>query len=132
MPKSQIISSENIDIQKEIQKRVMRDKLKSPVAHFPGYERERVNDDVKSFFFNPLQLERNYYSVNSVNVETISPYYGRMIAPRVLRRVAEKGWIINLCIIHSISQARPYFKESTGENQRGFRIKHKDSIKAKR
>jgi hypothetical protein len=126
-------SGEDIDVEALIKQRVQRDKTQRlPTAVFgPArltYSNEKPNEDLKSFFFDPLALESNYYG----NVRTISPYYGRQITCRILRRVAEKGWIINLCISTTIKQARPYFKGATEENQRGFRIRNRKAVEAKR
>jgi len=114
-------SAEDVDVGALIRKRVQREQAQPPALYGPAkisYSNEKPNDNVKTFFFDPLSLEANYYGT----VRTISPYYGRQLSCRILRRVSEKCWIINLCIATSVKQARPYFKESTGENQRGFRI----------
>jgi hypothetical protein len=128
---SRIIGSENVDMDAMIRKVSQLDMKRRKANAISGavYSSEKkMNDDVKSFFFDPLHLEQNYFG----GVKTISPYHNRRLAPRILRHVSERAWIINLCIITSIRQARPYFKESTSENQRGFRIKHKKSIEAGR
>jgi hypothetical protein len=127
MGKIDVKSGEDIDVAALIRKRVQRDKALPPAVFGPArltYSNEKPNEDLKSFFFDPLSLESNYYG----NVRTISPYYGRQVTCRILRRVAEKAWIINLCISTTIKQARPYFKETTEENQRGFRIRSKKAV----
>ncbi|GHU22208.1 hypothetical protein FACS1894172_15190 [Spirochaetia bacterium] len=86
-----------------------------------------MSDDLKSVFYNPLNLERNYYR----GVKTISPYYGRSVSYKTLRRVSEKAWILNLCIQNIIKKIRPFLKESTSENQRGFRVTKKGMDKTK-
>jgi hypothetical protein len=124
-------SGEDIDVAALIRKRVQRDKAVMPpaVGHANlAYSNEKPNEDLKSFFFDPLSLEANYYGT----VRTISPYYGRQISCRILRRVAEKAWIINLCISTAIKQVRPYFKETTEENQRGFRVRNRKAKEAGR
>lgn len=85
-------------------------------------------ENIKSFFVDPLALESNYYGT----VRTISPWYGRQISCRILRKVSEKGWILNLCIQHIIKKVRPYLKPSTEENGRGFKIKHIEATEKKR
>jgi hypothetical protein len=92
-------------------------------AGFTGYRIEK-NDgtNTQSMFYDPLTLESNAYGT----VRTISPYYGRVINHRVLRRVSEKAWILNLCIQNITKKVRPYLKPTSSENQRGFRIKKKD------
>jgi hypothetical protein len=121
---------EDIDVAELIKKRVQKDRAAATQPLFTAhtYSEEKPNKDLKSFFFDPLALESNYYGT----VRTISPYYGRQITCRILRRVAEKAWIINLCITTSISQARPFFKESTQENQRGFRVMNRKAKEAGR
>ena len=114
-------SGEDVDVGELIRKRVQRERRKPQALYGPAtYSIEKPNDNIKSFFFDPLAMEANAYGT----VRTISPYSGRQISCRILRRVSEKAWIINLCISTSIKQARPYFKESTGENQRGFRVRN--------
>jgi len=131
MPRSNIVSSEDINVDAMFQRRArkeMRENKTQWETFLPAYAADKPNEDVKSFFFDPMHQEQNYFG----GIRTISPYYGRLVAPKILRHVAEKAWIINLCIATSIKQARPYFKESTGENQRGFRIKNKKAVKASR
>jgi hypothetical protein len=127
-----INSGEDINLEALIRKRIQRNKEKNPPAIFDQgrltYSNEKPNKDLKSFFFDPLALETNYYGT----VRTVSPHYGHQITYRILRRVAEKAWIINLCISTTIKQARPYFKETTEENQRGFRIRSRKAVEEKR
>ncbi|MDR2535181.1 MAG: phage portal protein [Treponema sp.] len=132
MAKVDLYSGEDIDVEALIRKRAQRDMgRRKSAAIGPGrltYSSEKPNEDIKSFFFDPLALETNYYG----SVRTISPYYGRSITCRILRRVSEKAWVINLCISTTIKQARPYFKETTEENQRGFRIRSRKAVEEKR
>jgi hypothetical protein len=124
---------EDIDIKKLLtrdyarQKAAWRDAGASPVygadSAYTGNPLKSGN--TKSYFSDPASLETNYYGV----VRTISPLYGRQISYRILRRVSEKAWILNLCILHLIKKVRPFLKQSTGENQRGFRIKLKNADK---
>ncbi len=126
-----INNSEDIDVGAMIRKRIQKDRDTAEQPFFAShhsYSEERPNKDLKSYFFDPLALESNYYGT----VRTISPYYGRQLTCRILRSVAEKAWIINLCITTSISQARPFFKASTQENQRGFRIMNRKAKEAGR
>jgi hypothetical protein len=129
MPASRIDlrSGEDIDIAELIRKKASREAgTIQPPVFGPArltYSNEKPNSDLKSFFFDPLALESNAYGA----VRTISPFYGRLLSYRSLRKVAEKAWIINLCVSTTTSQTRPYLKESTDENQRGFRIMHKRS-----
>ena len=129
--KIDLYSGEDVDVAALIKRRAQRERVLPPAVFGPArltYSNEKPNEDLKSFFFDPLALESNYYG----NVRTISPYYGRPITCRILRRVSEKAWIINLCIATAIKQARPYFKETTEENQRGFRIRSRKAAEDKR
>jgi hypothetical protein len=129
--KIDLYSGEDVDVAALIKRKVQREKALPPAVFGPArltYSNEKPNKDLKSFFFDPLALETNYYGT----VRTISPYYGRPITCRILRRVSEKAWIINLCIATTIKQARPYLKETTDENQRGFRIRSRKAVEGKR
>ena len=130
--KLDLSSGEDIDIADLIKKKARREKRALPPAVFgPArltYSNEKPNADLKSFFFDPLSLETNYYGT----VRTISPFYGRQISCRILRRVSEKAWILNLCIGYAIKQARPFYKVCTGENQRGFQIRHREAKEIER
>ena len=87
------------------------------------------HENIKSFFVDPLALETNYLGGN---VRTISPFYGRQISHRILRRVSEKAWIINLCIQNVTKKIRPFLKPATEDNQRGFKIRCKEAAEKKR
>ena len=126
-------SGEDIDVEALLKRDLRRDMVQRKSATIFGsashaYSNEKPNKDLKSFFFDPLALESNYYG----NVRTVSPYYGRPITCRILRQVSEKAWIINLCISHSLKQARPYYKESTQENQRGFMLRNRNAMESGR
>jgi len=123
-----VYSTEKIDIEKLLKRAAARDRMQRSFKPPSVYSNLKPNDDLKSQFFDPLAMETNYYG----GIRTISPYYGRLLTPAILRLVAEKCWIINICISTSIKQARPFLKESTGENQRGFRIKNLAADKAGR
>jgi hypothetical protein len=92
----------------------------------PFYSNGRAGtENVRSVFYDPLMPLVNSYG----GIRTISPYCGRRISYRILRAVAEKAWIINVCIRNVIMKITPYLKVSTAENQRGFRIKKKGADK---
>ena len=117
---------EDIDLKKLLRQnayRTPRWAIAAPEFHAPvsymGSPQRR--DNLKSFFVDPLALETNAYG----SVRTISPWYGRTISCRILRRVSEKAWVLNLCIQNLTKKIRPYLKPATEENQRGFKIKHK-------
>jgi hypothetical protein len=126
-------SYEDIDLKKLLRQnayRSPRGAIAAPEFHAPvsymGSPQRR--DNLKSFFVDPLALETNAYG----SVRTISPWYGRTISCRVLRRVSEKAWVLNLCIQNLTKKIRPYLKPATEDNQRGFKIKHKGAAEKKR
>jgi len=125
-------SGEDLDVAALIRKKARRESNPLPPAVFGparvAWADEKPNEDLKSFFFDPFLLETNFFG----NVRTVSPHHGRLVTCRILRRVAEKAWIINLCISTSISQARPYFKEALEDNQRGFRVWNRKAKEAGR
>lgn len=50
----------------------------------------------------------------------------RVVDYRILRRLADKAWLINTIIVHLQNSIRPFLKPSTDENVRGFQIRAKD------
>jgi hypothetical protein len=127
------VGYEDIDLKKLVRqhiRRTHRGALPSPAFQAPAsyIGGTKGNDDIKSFFVDPLALETNAYGY----VRTISPWYGRQISCRVLRRVSEKAWLLNLCVQNLTKKIRPYLKPATEENQRGFKVKHKGADDEKR
>jgi hypothetical protein len=126
---------EDIDVKKLIQRqsalswrqRSYPQTAFAPASAYGGNAARHEN--LKSFFVDPLALETNYLGGS---VRTISPFYGRRISYRVLRRVSEKAWIINLCIQNVTKKIRPYLKPATEENQRGFKIRNREAAEKKR
>ncbi|WP_024469291.1 phage portal protein [Treponema pedis] len=117
----------DIDIEKLLKKRAIRLKQESAFSSGRlGYSAESMarRSGLKSIFYDPLLLDSHQWG----DVHTISPYYGRTISYRILRRVAEKAWILNLCVSNIIKKIRPFLKPVTEENTRGFRLKKKAVI----
>jgi len=125
------MKDEDVDLKETIRKQQLLDRRNSREARRRnvntwGFNNENLNrSDIKSIFYDPLMLDTNRYG----HVRTISPYYGRPISYRILREVSKKAWILNVCIMNVIRKVRPYLKQSTSENMRGFRIKKKDTEK---
>jgi hypothetical protein len=126
---------EDIDVNRLVQRQnavMRRTRLVPQSAYTPGLAyggNPSRHGNLKSFFADPLALETNYYSGN---VRTISPFYGRQISYRILRRVSEKAWIINLCIQNVTKKIRPFLKPATEDNQRGFKIKRRGTGESKK
>ncbi|QEJ94645.1 phage portal protein [Treponema phagedenis] len=110
------IRTEEIDVDKMVRKQVARrTAFSQQSALFGTVDKQK---GLQSLFYDPLQMNTNAWG----RVRTLSPYYGRQISYRILRRVSEKAWVLNLCISNLIRKVRPFLKVSTDENTRGFRI----------
>ena len=112
---------ENIDITALLKKQtalMQREQITRRDIQAYGANMISRQKGLRSMFYDPLLLDMHCFGP----VHTISPYYGRMITYRILRRVSEKAWILNLCISNLIKKVRPFLKPSTEENIRGFRI----------
>ena len=122
------IKEEDINIEKMIRKRAQTMKHNNFDTYYgTSYYSMSMKKSLHSLFYEPLLLDTHAWGA----VHTISPYYGKLISYRILRRVSEKAWVLNLCISNLIKKIRPFLKPSTEENKRGFRIVAKESIKRK-
>ena len=75
-----------------------------------------------SAFFDP-------YTVSDSGIEglrTVSRVQCGGVSARILREVAKKAWIINICLSDLRRKVVPFFKLSNNENTRGFVIRAKD------
>jgi hypothetical protein len=79
---------------------------------------KKQENDIKTEFYHPLY---KYYGLNR-NVR--NPV--RSLDYRVLRRVAEKAWLINTIIGHIIDKVVPYLQPKTDKSRRGFSIEMKN------
>lgn len=73
---------------------------------------------------NTLNTFRNF-----AGRTVIDKRQGTYISYRVLRAVAEKAFLINIIITHTNRIIAPFCKVSTSSNERGFKIRLKDSSK---
>lgn len=80
------------------------------------FDKKGKTKDVNSVFVDPFRTSGNSYA----NLRTVRRTQNGGVACSVLRNIAKKAWIINLCIGHTIKKATPFFKESSSENLRGF------------
>jgi hypothetical protein len=127
--KNAIISAaEDVDLKKLTPRQSALVRQTPPGAFTFGNSVDVRRDQARSFFADPLTVEANYYGGG---VKTLSHFYGRQLSYRILRRVSEKAWILNLCIQNLTKKIRPFLKPATQENQRGFRIGKKDSAEKK-
>lgn len=75
----------------------------------------------KNASVNPLAAYRlNPHSRYFRSRNIIDP--GRRIDYKILRRVAEKAWLINTIISHQINKIRPFLRISPNDQERGFRV----------
>ena len=108
------IQKENINVNSLLKGQVMREKLGIDY----GKRNLKQNSNLQSIFYDPFLV-----NVNMRGKEyTISPYY-QSISYKILRRISEKAWILNLCISNIIKKVRPFLKPLTEGNTRGFTIK---------
>ncbi len=117
---------EKIDIEKLQKKVALNSKIASKESaslfdsyFFANYGKKENADSV---FYDPYFVSDNAFN----GIRTISRVQYGGIHPKTLRRVAEKAWIINTCIIFVIRKIKPFLKPVTDRNQRGFIIKKID------
>jgi hypothetical protein len=89
-----------------------------------GYWTYGKEHNAQSSFFEPYAIGDHGLS----NIRTISRARYGSIQPRTLRAVAEKAWIINVCINHVIKKLKPYFKPVSDNNKRGFQLLKDGSV----
>lgn len=123
---------EEIDVEKELRKRVAFNDMQKK-GNSIGEDNQAIFNtyffqgkgrlhDADSVFYDPYFVSSNAFK----DIRTISRIQWGGIHCRTLRRVAEKAWIINTCITHTLRKAKPFFKPVTDRNQRGFLIRKVD------
>jgi hypothetical protein len=84
-----------------------------------AYRREADNGNgLQSQLYDPLPLVVNKYG----NLRTADRYQNRKIPCETLRRVSEKCWIIQACILNVQKKIKPFLKPVTDRNARGYVI----------
>lgn len=91
------------------------EKLNVPQSNFWTKGKEH---NAQTSFFEPYEVGDN----GIANIRTISKARYGAIPCATLRHVAQKAWIINVCINHVIKKCKPYFKPTSDSNKRGFII----------
>ena len=118
--------AELINLEKELKKRVAFNKLANNSNNmlFNDYffQKNGKMHDADSVFYDPYFVSDNAFN----GIRTISRVQYGGIHCRTLRAVANKAWIINVCINHVTKKAKPFFKSVTDRNSRGFIIHKKD------
>lgn len=96
-----------------------------PAALPQGYAEGRVQDSpagvqpMRSVMLNPMSRLWGWRGKQTIQSN-------RHIEYKILRRIAEKGWLINTIITHQQNKIRPFLKLSTDKNGRGFHLRPKD------
>lgn len=98
-------------IQKEL-KRLTGNKNVLPSSYWT----KGKDHQATSTFFEPHSIGENGFS----HLRTVNRARYGSINCRTLRNVAQKAWIINICINYLIKKCKPYFTYSTDNNKRGF------------
>lgn len=113
---------EPIDLDKELKKRVAYNKMaieqNNGIFNTYFFEGRGKNPNADSVFYDPFYVSDNAFG----NIRTISRIQYGGVHPKTLRRVAEKAWVINCCIVFVLRKIKPFLKPVTDRNQRGFII----------
>ena len=107
-----------IDIQKEYKKRAMFDKMGLRHGNGSFFNDGGRLHGASSSFFDPFTVS----DTSIANLRCVSRAMNGSISPRILREIARKAWVINICIGSVLRKAKPFFKPSTDRNIRGFVI----------
>lgn len=83
--------------------------------------------EARSSFFSPHIMTDHSFG----QIRTMSRVQYGGVGCTTLRAVAQKAWVINVCINHVLKKVKPFFKVTTDKNRRGFTIhkKNGDSFK---
>ena len=107
-----------IDIKKELKKRAMFDKMGLPHGNGSFFNDGGRLHGATSSFFDPFTVS----DTSIAGLRCVSRAMNGSVSPRVLREIACKAWVINICISSVLRKAKPFFKPSTDRNIRGFVI----------
>ena len=107
-----------INIRKEIARRAEFDKA--------GFSRDSGSffnnggrlHGAASAFFDPFTVS----DTSIADLRCVSRAMNGSVSPRVLREIAQKAWVINICIANIEKKIKPFLKPSTDRNIRGFVI----------
>lgn len=93
----------------------------APVDCGGSYFDARAIQGAASSFFDPFSMAWGWRG----KLRTIDRRANRAISCETLRRVAEKAWLINACILNTQRKIKPFLKQATGKNVRGFVVRKK-------
>lgn len=107
-----------INIQKEFAKRAMFDKLGLQQGNGSFFNDGGRLHGATSSFFDPFTVS----DTSIANLRCVSRAQNGSVSCRVLREIAGKAWVINICIGSIEKKIKPFLKPSTDRNLRGFVI----------
>lgn len=107
-----------INIQKEFAKRAMFDKLGLQHGNGSFFNNSGRLHGATSSFFDPFTVS----DTSIASLRCVSRAQNGSVSCRVLREIAQKAWVINICIGSIEKKIKPFLKPSTDRNLRGFVI----------
>lgn len=107
-----------INIQKEFAKREMFDKLGLQHGNGSFFNNSGRLHGATSSFFDPFTVS----DTSIASLRCVSRAQNGSVSCRVLREIAQKAWVINICIGSIEKKIKPFLKPSTDRNLRGFVI----------
>lgn len=107
-----------INIQKEFAKRAMFDKLGLQHGNGSFFNDGGRLHGATSAFFDPFTVA----DTSIASLRCVSRAQNGSVSARVLREIARKAWVINICISNIEKKIKPFLKPSTDRNLRGFVI----------
>lgn len=107
-----------INIQREFAKRAMFDKLGLQHGNGSFFNDGGRLHGATSSFFDPFTVA----DTSIASLRCVSRAQNGSVSCRVLREIAQKAWVINICIGNIEKKIKPFLKPSTDRNLRGFVI----------
>lgn len=115
-----------VPTQEDIMKQ-LRKENKKDIKNSDYFKNGGKLHNAESSFFSPDFIASSYHD----KYKTIPRNQAGAVSCSVLRAIASKAWIINICINHICKKAKPFFKQSTDKNIRGFIVYKNNSAKDK-
>lgn len=107
-----------INLRKEFARRSAFDRLNAGKGTGSFFnDNGRLHGAISSFF-DPYTVS----DTSIANLRCVSRAQNGSVSARVLREIARKAWVINICIGNIEKKIKPFLKPSTDRNVRGFVI----------
>ena len=107
-----------INIKKEIARRAEFDKMGLGQGEGSFFNDNGRLHGASSSFFDPFTVS----DTSIAGLRCVSRAMNGSVSASVLRRIADKAWVINICINNIQKKVKPFLKPSTDRNIRGFVI----------